>query len=545
MNLKPKLKLVKGTKFISFLFIGSSALIAAGVLFGANMYFNIDTNEVVTEHIQRITGTVRATTNMIIGGTATQDPESGVSLQIVDGDVLLSGNNALRFYSGEYYTGFMATTTMTGDAVYYLPIGAPDSPDYVLTWQSGNQLEWKEASEIALIADITAVGDVEQGRAFASDGEGTSLWFHDGEETGLLTIGTLTGSQTYTLPDLTGTITLADGGLGSGGVLFADEGLIATSTNLSWDNTDLIFQIGSTNNAGELRIYSSHASGHYLGFAATSSMTQNTVYNWPINYGTDNYVLTSDGNGNLRWENVEGVGGISGTGVDGQMAYWTSETTLGGLTNFTWDSEESLFTMDGDLDLSGTLFANLIQYTGGDLTFETLESGDIILTSAGEIVLSSEEGVVRLGDGTVILTDGGGPASRQPGEEVLREMIPILGFDLPVQTATSTAYIKVSRTLENYPFAEAATGTDRIHKLVFRYGTDATSSISVQVATSGGAYDPFALVPSTNNDLNDGNAHIEEVTIPDSAWWVQVQTANEPDTIRIYQVFLAAYDVIN
>ncbi|GAI26383.1 unnamed protein product, partial [marine sediment metagenome] len=48
-----RLKLAYGTRLVSFLFIACSIIIAAGVLFAANMYYNIDTGEVVMEEVQR------------------------------------------------------------------------------------------------------------------------------------------------------------------------------------------------------------------------------------------------------------------------------------------------------------------------------------------------------------------------------------------------------------------------------------------------------------------------------------------------------------
>ena len=53
--IRPKIKLIRGTRFASALFIGVSVLIAAGVLFAANMYYDIDTGKVIVGEIQRIT----------------------------------------------------------------------------------------------------------------------------------------------------------------------------------------------------------------------------------------------------------------------------------------------------------------------------------------------------------------------------------------------------------------------------------------------------------------------------------------------------------
>jgi hypothetical protein len=87
---KPKLKLVRGTRFVSFLFIAFSVIIAAGFLFAANMYYNIDTGEVVMEEVNRVTGLVKAVGGLVVGQDKTLP--SGVAFEVATtSDVLLSG----------------------------------------------------------------------------------------------------------------------------------------------------------------------------------------------------------------------------------------------------------------------------------------------------------------------------------------------------------------------------------------------------------------------------------------------------------------------
>jgi hypothetical protein len=538
--LKPKLKLVKGTRFVSFLFIGCSILIAAGILFAANMYYNIDTGEIVMEEIQRTTGLIRAVGGAIIGGTSTSTLSAGVAFQVATtSDVLLSGaDQVLRFSGGDssYYTGFKATTTLTTTTVYVWPGAYPATTSYYLTANPiTGEMAWGVPSGAG---DIQAVGDVGNGLAFTSDlgtTYGTTLWFHpNATYTGALTIDSSLGANaTYTLPAISGTnyLTLTSGNLGSGGVLFANSGLIATSTYFTWSTSSRALSLGSDGNTGQLRIYSGNST-NYLGFMATSTMTGNTEYYWPEDYGTTDFVLTTDGLGQLIWKSVEGVGGITGSGQDGRVTFWTGANTLGSSASFTWSTSTNVLTLDGGL---GSLAASLIQ-ASTTLTLQAL---------SGNILLDPSTYIVELATSTYIQTHGGYEIGRA-GTQILREMIPILGFDLPVQTATTT-YVQVSRTIEDYPFSAAATGTTRVFKLVFRYAASTSNAINVQVATTSGAYPSFQLpIPGTAN-LDKGQAYLATTTIPiDSTdWWIELQTVAVPDVVRIFQIFLAAYDQID
>ena len=50
----PKIKLEKGTRFVSFLFIATSMLIAAGVMKASNMYYDIDSAKIIVNEVQRV-----------------------------------------------------------------------------------------------------------------------------------------------------------------------------------------------------------------------------------------------------------------------------------------------------------------------------------------------------------------------------------------------------------------------------------------------------------------------------------------------------------
>ena len=509
------------------------------------------------EQINRVTQVIRATGGLIVGGSATQNPQSGYGFEVATSTIFSSGNvviststQELRFMGSDTYAGFKAPSSYgtSTSMVYILPQHGtyPPQPDYVLTWQSGNQLRWKPATELGLIGDISAVGNVTSGEAFTATGTGSTLWFHSGSYTGALTIGSLTANATYTLPDVSGTLTLASSfPFSQGQVLYADSnGLITGGSDLSFDASNRIFSIGSTGgNGGQLRIYSSNASGYYLGFAATSSMTTSTLYYWPTNMGQSGTttVLASDGSGQLYWVSVAGAGGITGVGSPGQVAYFTSQQTIAGNNNFTWSTSTNTLTINGALTVSGTSTANLFTGPSGATT---------TIISDQDILLDPATGKVVLGSSDWIETASGYQIGKT-GTQVLKEMAPIMGFDLPVRTATSGT-VTISRTIESYPFSSCAAGTSRVHKLVIRYGSMGTTTW--EIATSGGPVATFT-VPATNSTAS-GTVYTYQVTIPTPTgsctgwsqgtdtddWWVRVSPSSN-DTM-IYQIFLAAYDQI-
>lgn len=543
--LKPKLELAKGTRFISFLFIGLSILIAAGILWGANIYYNIDTGEIVMEEIQRVTGVLRATAGAIVGGTDSQNPDSGYAFQVVgssklatttfsQGNVeLIAANQWLKFTGGtSYYVGLRASTSLSTTSEYILPTSKPTASDYYLTVDPATgQMSWGVPSGAG---DISAVGDVETGAAFTAAGSGSTLWFHSGANLGALTIATLTGNATYTLPAVTGnnSFLLASAIPSAGQILYgAGSNLITGSSDFTWSAGSRYLQLGSSGNNASLRIYSNNA--NYLAFAPTSSLGSTVTYTWPTAPSGANYVLTSDPSGNLSWTQVSGVGGVTGTGSAGYVAYWNGSNSITYDSAFAWNEGTDTLT------IGGTIIANTFRGPDGSPTNITSATGQ-------NIVLDPASGRIVLGSGDWIQTNSGYDIGRA-GTQVLREMIPIMGFDLPAQTAT-TSYIAISRVLEDYPFSPAATGTTRVHKFIIRYADATTTDSSnwrVYNVTGSSVVDTFTVPASASTDLEKGESYITDaVDIPTNTddWRLELQTSGA--TVRVYQIFLAAYDQI-
>jgi len=557
--LKPRIKLQPGTRLTSLLFIGASVLIAAGILIAANIYYNIDTGEVVMEEVQRVTKIIRATAGLIVGGSATQNPDAGFQFQVVGQSklatttvqgYLLSFDSSvatIRFAtsSSGFYVGFKAPTNLATTTIYTWPTSYPGGSGYVLTSDTSGNLNWTAAGTGG-IGDITAVGDVASGDAFVSTAGtqyGNILWFHpNANYTMALTAASgLTANATTIIPAVSGQnyLVLTPNALTSGQVLLA-TGNYTLGGNSALTFSGGILSVGTSGTAGQIRIYNS--SGNYLGFAPTSTAS-NVTYYWPPNAGSANQVLTTDGVGNLIWSSVQGVGGITGSGVAGQVAFFNGTQSITGSNNFTWSTSTNTLTITGALAVSGTI-------TGGTFTGPSGATTTITSASGQNILLDPATGKIYLGSGDYIVTAGGYEIGKA-GTQILREMVPIMGFDLPVRTANSGT-VTISRTIQSYPFSACAAGTTRVHKLVIRYGSMGTTTW--QVATSGGAVASFTLPPT--NSTSSGTVFTAQVAIPTPTgsctgwsqtsdtddWWINISPSG--NETMIYQIFLAAYDEI-
>lgn len=308
------LKVEKGSKLTSFLLIAFSLMIAAGVILGANTYYNIDTSEIVMEQIQRVTQVIRATTGLIVGGTATQNPASGYKLEVA-GDTLFSGaamignvsNNAqeLRFLEGgataTQYVGLKAPTNLSTNRTYLLPHHDAYTPsdNMVLTWKTGNELRWQSLSGVGAGGDITAVGSMDTGDVFSGP-SAHNQWLGLGSGAGRIAF--VDGSPDY--------INILDANVG-----------IGTAT----PNQKLSI-------AGTLGILETGTNPTYYTIFQGGDQSANITYTLPINTGELNYVLTTDGSGVLSWQSLTGVGAggdITDVGNCPTGACFTSNGTSG------------------------------------------------------------------------------------------------------------------------------------------------------------------------------------------------------------------------
>jgi hypothetical protein len=361
-----------------------------------------------------------------------------------------------------------------------------------------------------------------------------------------------TANATYTLPDVSaGTyyFILASSGLTANQIPYMTGAYtVGGSANLTFDATNRILTVGSSGNTGQLRLYSTNA--NFIGFTATTSLSSSATYTWPAAPSGSGYVLTSDTSGNLSWAQVSslpGAGDITAVGdcASGECFTGTSGSTL-------WFKSGSYTGALTVAALSANATYTLPAVPAGTYYFTlattTFPAGYIAFWgSNGNVITGSDTLVIS---GNSILYRNQYPLAAS-GKQVLREMVPIFGFDLPVKTTTTTA-VKISRDIVSYPLNPCESGASRIHKLVVRYGSTGTSTIAI--ATSEGEQASSTL-PNTNS-TSTGSVATVPLNIPTPAgdcstwaqgtdttdWWVTIRLNQASTEIMVYQIFLAGYD---
>jgi hypothetical protein len=82
----------------------------------------------------------------------------------------------------------------------------------------------------------------------------------------------------------------------------------------------------------------SSTSAPYYTIFQGSGQVADITYTLPVaQAGGANYVLANNGSGTLTWQAVSGVGGVSGSGSNGYMAYWN------GASSISYDSDGAFF----------------------------------------------------------------------------------------------------------------------------------------------------------------------------------------------------------
>lgn len=554
-----KLKLLKGTRFTSFLFILTSALVAAGILWGANTYYNIDTGEIVVENIQRIANVIRATTGIIVGGTASQSPASGVTFEVASGNVLFSTGGTITqtgtgttTLAGPVQLGnnvtFTGTTarTITGPSTGGLTVKVANGPLTLSTTGSGT-LAVTSAGALNLTGSAASTWSVGTGNTltltsqnFRVDSAG-NITVAAGQGLDTIAAGVLNlGNTTATTVNI-GNTAATTISLGAGGAL-ARTINIGTGTGVDTINIGTggtgadVITIGG--GAGTLAIntgdWDISTTGDITGIGGI------TADQWSIAGASGNIVTAGD---------------LAVNGGDITTTAGTFNLLNSGATTINFAGAATLLNIGSSagltVDAPGALTVQFQDGVGtgfilqGSTPFNYLvidANGKVTLASRGtqDLVLDAGSGAVRIASGDTLYVDG----IAVGGEGTLIGIVPIFGFDLPVQTAT-TSYVQVSRVLENYPFPTAATGTTRVHKLVFRYAASTTAAIDVKVLNvDTNASTTLTLAVPGSNDLERGNAQIVTASIPTAnRWRVDVKTATDPDVVRIYAIFLAGFDV--
>jgi len=572
-----KLKLVKGTRFISLAFISVSILIAAGVLWAANTYYDIDLQKIVVNEVQDIVSTAAyqfkvaydaskyMTASVSSTGTTTLETTGALDItaaaasiwKTTDGNLTIqtagTGDDIFMIANDVFD---LDATTLNLDASSGINIGTnADVPFNIdtatLTIDSSGNIVITSAStkSIALTSgdDFTITFDADD--AFSLLGGATEYLGIANDNTVTLSddsVATNIDGSTITLSgnsQVNGTLTVGANTLGYTVTFYGDT----TGNKMVWNDTSNKLVITGTAASNALEIASGDAN-----VQGNITVGQNdTGYNLTLYGATSGKKLEWDQtNDKLIVTGVSGsealriaignaniaAGSLSVTNPIslGQVALTvTQSTTSHDIVHFIGQAAQQLsLGLDGD--------GNLIFTSNTKLTITAGNNDIVIDTGSGTLQIPS--GRITGKDGAVIM---------EPGQQILIGMVPIFGFDLPAQTA-STSYVTTTRVVENYTFPANASGTTRVHKLVFRYSASTTAAIDFQIYNiTTGTSTASTLPDPASDNLEQGNVYIATSTIPTPAtiglgdaddWVVKVKTPDANSVVRIFQIFLAAYD---
>jgi len=157
-----------------------------------------------------------------------------------------------------------------------------------------------------------------------------------------------------------------------------DAGSISQTGNITAGN----IQSGADGADGQITIYSEQGVTDYAAiFKPYAAMTQTTTYTLPPDDGTVDYVLRTDGSGNLTWD-VAGIGSITAVGdvASGDAFTGTAGNTL------TFKGATSGTIALKPTDVAGTNTITMPAETGTVTTSATSLAGDVTGTIGATIV---------------------------------------------------------------------------------------------------------------------------------------------------------------
>jgi hypothetical protein len=428
--------------------------------------------------------------NLSISGT-TLDLASSVQLGANGNDGILT---LFSEQGGTDYTTVFQPGTQTQNITYTLPVNDGDASQVLVSDGSGG-LSWQSVSGVG-----------------ALDGTGSAN-----------AVAYWVDSNTLTYE---AQLALSRGGTGANlsdpnadRILFWDDSAgvvdwLTPASNLSISGTTLDLassvQLGANGADGILTLYSEQGGTDYTTIFQPGTQTQNVTYTLPVNDGDASQVLVSDGSGVLSWSSVSGVGGVSGTGTNGYVSYWTGTSTLGSeqylaasrggtglntsgstgvptISSGTWSIASTLGVTLGGTGVSTFGGTNTLLYTSAANTLSSIIAG-----TNGQLLL----GVT--GSAPTFATMSGDATIASNGALTIANNAVTLTTDT---TGNYVASITNGNGISGSASSEGATPTIAIDLLDSADGTGGTSSNSGLEFQGSGTNELTLLQGCSNNQL--------------------------------------------
>lgn len=251
---------------------------------------------------------------------------------------------------------------------------------------------------------------------------------------GNIIVGNITGANLISANFLTGTLTTqTQSNIHTVGNL----GFLNVNTTVANGNGNITFN-GSMNGTGvqsNINVTGNITAGNILSTLVTGTLTTNdqpniwsvgnltsltvqgpvdlgAVGNITISGGSPNYVLTTDGAGNLSWSEQTGNGG--GNGVPGgfnSYIQFNDNGNFGGSPNFTWNNNTQMLVVGGNTNILGR--ANAVTFvssaTTGTAPFTVLSTTTVANLSAATsltVTNNAQPNITSVGNLTTLNVTG-------------------------------------------------------------------------------------------------------------------------------------------
>ena len=311
----------------------------------------------------------------------------------------VTGNVSAGNVSGTLLTGALATAAQPNITSVGTLTGLTSSGNITAPYFIGNLTgNIANANYAAFAGNVTASSQPN----ITSVGTLVSL-----SVTGNVTVGNITGANLISANFLTGTLTTqTQSNIHTVGNL----GFLNVDTTVANGNGNITFN-GSMNGTGaqsNINVTGNITAGNILSTLVTGTLTTNdqpniwsvgnlidltvqgpvdlgTVSNITISGGSPNYVLTTDGAGNLSWSEQTGNGGGNGTpgGFNSYIQY-NDNGNFAGSPNFTWNNNTQMLVVGGNTNMLGR--ANAVTFvssaTTGTAPFTVLSTTTVANLSA-------------------------------------------------------------------------------------------------------------------------------------------------------------------